>query len=610
MRYLFYLLSFFFISNTCFGATLYVDGGSGSDSNNGTTVGSAFLTIGQAIATALPGDSILIKGGIYKEHIKRYSGGGTPGNQITIKNYDANEVILDGSLTNNGWTVDTGTIYKTTPSGIVSTVVIDNTPLKPAVTQTNSAAYYTDTTTRAKVTISQGQFYQDNSTGILYVWTPNGDSPSAHTVGIVRVPSVMDSTYDGIYLWDAGYFTFENLTIRFYGTKGISAAGASSHNIYKNLKIKFNWSTGISTGPNAQLLGCEIGWDFIANWPRGKYNGGTQGGGWGAGVNLGADSLAQGNTIYKNGGEGMLTYMNTGNSVLKGNTVYDNWSMNLYVDTAPNVILENNLVYCTNPNLTDDDNNAFPNDVTVIKGLWPIGIGTADEYYGGEHTNYLHDVTIRNNIIINCRRGYNHYPQYVGSGMININLLNNTIITPSTVASWSSTAGDSENFTGILLNNVWSANSGNIIKNNIVISRNARNYALYYQTSETNPFATYSMSNNLWYNTNSATPIHWGTSYTSQDDRTLAQWKALPGSTHGQGDLSADPIFAGVGDVFSSSYYYPSPTSPNIGAGVTLQGFSTDFAQRTRPTSWAIGALELGSLAPTAVPNINSIRLN
>ena len=608
-----YAISFLAVANVCFGANRYVDGSAGNDNNNGSSTGSAWLTIGHAMATASPGDTVLCKGGIYREHIKLYSGGGTSGNQITIKNYDSNEVILDGSVPVSGWSVDTGQIYKVTPGATVDAVVVDYVALKPAVSQSNSNAGYTDTTTRAGVTISEGQFYQDNSTGILYVWFPGGGAPSSHNIGIIRTTPDTSSQYDGVYLWDAGYFTFQNITIRYYGARGFEASGASSHNIFDNVKILFNRHTGVVSGPYSQLTNCEIAWNFLWNWPRGKFNGGTQGGGWGAGTSIGANSLVTGCKIYKNGGEGLLTYMNPGGTTFTGNTIYDNWSMNLYIDTAPNVIAEKNFIYCSNPNTNDALPSAFSSDGTIYKGLLPIGISTADEYYGGEHTNYAHDITIRNNIVANCRRGYNHYAQYSGSGMINIHILNNTIITPDFSVPGTVTIGDGDNFLGINLANYWMVGTGNIIKNNIVVARNARNYALYTQTANTytgespsDTFAPYDMSNNLWYNSASSTPIHWGANYDTKHDKTLAQWQALPGASHGIGDLSADPLFVSGVSIFKPSYYYPMLASPTIKAGITLQGFLSDFENKARPVAWTLGALEPG----TPVPIINSMRMN
>lgn len=580
------------VANASWAGTYYVDGANGNDSNAGNSVAAPWRTISKAMTTVLAGDTILIKGGVYRERIKLYGKSGTAAQPITVRNYDNADVILDGSTPVTGWTTDTGSIYKANPGFVVSAVVIDNVPLRPAVTQTNTNAAYVDTTTRATVTINAGEFYQDNSSGLLYVWTPDGSSPSTHTVGVLLQIPTTDNTYDGIYLWDGSYYIFENLTVRFYGARGIEALGNSSNNIYRNLKIVFNGHTGIATGANAQLLNNTIAWNFMLNWPRGRFNGGTQGGGWGAGVNLGAGSVAQGNVIYKNGGEGILTYMNSGNTTFRGNTVFDNWSMNLYVDTSANALIENNLVYCTEPNLIDARNNGFPNDTTVIKGMRPIAIGTADEYYGGPKLYYLRDVTIRNNIVVNCRRGYNHYAQYTGSGMINIKMLNNTIITPDTVVPGTVTVGDRDNYIGILLDNSFNVNSGNEIKNNIVVARNARNFALYYQTTEADPFSSYDISNNIWYNTSNSTPIHWGSDYRAIYDYSLADWKVLPGSIHGVGDLSLNPQFTGGANLFSPEYYVPTLTSPAVGAGVVLAGYSADYFNVIRPAAWTMGALE------------------
>ncbi len=600
MKGLFWFIAFLFFCHIspCIGATYYVDT-AGNDKANGA-LATPWKTINHAMSTAAPGDTILIKGGVYREHVKVTTGaGGSAGNPITVKAYDANEVILDGSVVISGWTVDTGQIYKTTPGTTVDAVVVDYVPLKPAVTQTNSAAGYTDTTTRAEVTISEGQFYQDNSTGILYVWVPGGGSPTSHTMGIIRVAPDTSNQYDGIYLWDAGYFNFQDLTIRFYGARGIEALGASSNITLDRVKIKFNRHTGVQLKiPYVTVTDSEVSWNFLWNWPRGKFNGGTQGGGWGGGLGVGDHGTVTGCTIYKNGGEGLITYMNAGNTVFKGNIIYDNWSMNLYIDTAPYVIAENNFIYCSNYDMADAANNGFPTDQTVWKGLFPIGISTADEYYGGPHEFYMHDVIIRNNIVVNCRRGYNHFAQYVGSGMIDVTIANNTIIVPDFQAPGAITPSSGDNFIGIILQNPFGANTGNVIKNNIVVSRNSANYALYSENSDTDSFAPYTMSNNLWYTVESTTPIHWGSSYGAAYDRTLAQWQALSGTAHGQGDISADPLFTGGSDPFTASYYTLSSRSPALGAGATLQGFSTDFYSNARPAAWAIGAVEKLSTAP------------
>jgi len=590
----------------CNAATLYVDGTSGSDSNGGTSLVDAWATIDHGMTQASPGDTVLITGGKYKESVKIYSKGSTARDHITVKNYDENEVILDGSLTATSWSVYSGNIYQTaiteSTDKKVDAVVVDYVALMPSVTQTNTNASYTDTTTISGVTITEGQFYQDNSTDILYVWIPGGGSPATHDIGIVRVTPDTSNQYDGIYLWDSGYFAFENLTIRYFGSRGIAAgAGSTSHNNYTNLKIVFNRHTGILTGPNANLTGSEIAWNFLWNWPRGKFNGGTQGGGWGAGVNIDANSTAEDNTIYKNGGEGILTYLNSGNSIMKNNTVYDNWSMNMYVDTAESVVVEQNLVYCTPVDEAAKVNNGFPTDGTVYKGQHPIGIGTAEEFYGGEKLYYLRDVDIRNNIVVNCRRGYSHFAQAADSGMVRIRIVNNTIIVPDYPVPGTVTVGDADNFLGVYLNNSRGANEDNVINNNIIVVGHSRNYALYNRDTDTDTFATYGLSNNLYYNSAYTKPIHWGGTYNTIYDYTLDVWKSLQGTTHGQNSLSVDPNFTRGADKHAASYYIPTDHSPVLEGGVPLSGFNTDFYEDLRTINWSIGAVQKYSQTPRII---------
>jgi hypothetical protein len=554
--------------------------------------------------TLIAGDTVLIRGGVYREKLNLLWLSGNASNPITIKNYDSEDVIIDASTEITSWTHVSDNIYSAVPGFDVSYVVLDDIVLRPAVTQTNGSAGYTDNTAYAGITMQAGQFYQDNSTGILYVWTPDGASPNSHTIGVV---GYRDSyAGDAIRMWDVNYLVFENLTIRFANSYGITAMGDANsfgHIVYNNLKIIFNGHTGIGTGPSAQLTNSEVGWNMMGNWPRGRYNGGTQGGGWGAGVNIGSDSLAENNTIHHNGGEGMLTYMNTGNTIFKNNTVYDNWSMNLYVDTAPNVLVDGNLVYCNEPNLADAENNGFPADGTIIKGLRPIGIGTADEYYGGPHTNYLHDVTIKNNLIVNCRRGYNHYAQYVGSGMKNVKILNNTIITPATTAGVD--PGSADNFLGVYLTYNGGNNSGVEVKNNIVVARNQANYALYGVTGGVDTFDAYTINNNLWYNTSYAKPIHWGINYPISYDYNLADWQSLSGTAHGQGDISLNPLFANLGS-FDALDYFPTVASPFVDAGAILPEVDVDYFGSVRPqgSAYDMGALEYifggDAVAPSA----------
>ena len=86
----FLLFSFFSFSQT----TYYVSK-SGSNSNNGTSTGTPFLTISHAISQISAGDIIYIRAGIYHENIQINNLDSTNGNETLIQNYNNEQVIID-----------------------------------------------------------------------------------------------------------------------------------------------------------------------------------------------------------------------------------------------------------------------------------------------------------------------------------------------------------------------------------------------------------------------------------------------------------------------------------------------------------------------------------
>jgi parallel beta-helix repeat protein len=84
--------------------TLYVDQKhpAASDDNPGTAE-EPFLTIGKAMSTILPGDSVVVKSGIYRERMIP-SASGTSDNPITITAQPGQRVVIAGSEELTGWT--------------------------------------------------------------------------------------------------------------------------------------------------------------------------------------------------------------------------------------------------------------------------------------------------------------------------------------------------------------------------------------------------------------------------------------------------------------------------------------------------------------------------
>lgn len=90
--------------------TFYVDGVNGDDSSAGDSLGSAFQTIQAGASAAGPGDTVLIRGGTYREQVV-VPQSGTESEPIVFSAYQGEEVILSGADSVTGWTQHSGDIW-------------------------------------------------------------------------------------------------------------------------------------------------------------------------------------------------------------------------------------------------------------------------------------------------------------------------------------------------------------------------------------------------------------------------------------------------------------------------------------------------------------------
>ena len=89
---------------TLAGTTYYVST-TGNNNNDGKSTSRPFKTIAKAAGAARPGDTIYLRGGVYKEYVDGYSGGsntyftrsGVSGSPITIASYPGERATIDGS---------------------------------------------------------------------------------------------------------------------------------------------------------------------------------------------------------------------------------------------------------------------------------------------------------------------------------------------------------------------------------------------------------------------------------------------------------------------------------------------------------------------------------
>ncbi len=98
----------------------------GNDSNPGT-LAEPFATIQHAVDRAGPGDTVYIRGGTYREAVDLSNTAGVSNAPVTLVNYDGETVTLDGTTAiTNRWTLDEGSVYKTTLFEDITQLFVDD----------------------------------------------------------------------------------------------------------------------------------------------------------------------------------------------------------------------------------------------------------------------------------------------------------------------------------------------------------------------------------------------------------------------------------------------------------------------------------------------------
>src|SRR2546425_1515814 len=92
-------------------STYYVSA-SGSDGADGLSLSSPLKTIQHAADAAQPGDTVLVRGGTYRETVTPPRSG-TASDPITFKNYNGERVTVSGADRISGWSKYSGSVYQT-----------------------------------------------------------------------------------------------------------------------------------------------------------------------------------------------------------------------------------------------------------------------------------------------------------------------------------------------------------------------------------------------------------------------------------------------------------------------------------------------------------------
>lgn len=247
------------------------------------------------------------------------------------------------------------------------------------------------------------------------------------------------------------------------------------------------------------------------------------------------------NYVSENFGEGIDCVLTAG-CTITGNTAYDNFGTNIYLDNATNALVDRN--FCMAGRVTN------ASDYTR-SGYGASGVAMANENYivnGVHEQNPLNNITITNNITVNGKFGFVYGNYEDGGGLHNTLIANNTFYGGEDLCFYIENASGSD------------VHDTTTVQNNIFYAKTGRNYS--YATST---HITYGY--NDWYN---------GTANTHKS---------------GAGDVFANPLLVSAGTDVKTDYKLTS-TSPCINAGTTISAVTTDYWGVARGTTYDIGAHE------------------
>jgi hypothetical protein len=390
--------------------TLYVST-KGSNQSSGDSA-HPFKTIQYAVRQAQAGDTVLIQGGTYYERVIGIHNSGTATQPITIKATAGKKVIIDHGLQVANWKHLSGAIYQATP------IVKDRTNDNPQYTQRVVVGGKALVRVARRQSLKEGTFWVDPQTGKISIWATGGIKPTNQNTVLIN----WHGDYKpGIHLFDtANHVVIDGLTDRGAETAIWAANFRSSTSqdvTIRNCDLGYAWSNAVrfDNWSGATVTNCNIHDTGLVQFPRGS------GVNWPhavIGFNASQITIAN-NQIHDNNGEGVGPYLGSQNWIISHNKVFDNWSVNIYVDTdIGNVTVEGNLVYNTGKYHKYDRDYAD-------------GIRIANEnadILHGDSTPGVNNVTVTNNVILGTGGGirffkYQNGPSYLTDSLI----ANNTV---------------------------------------------------------------------------------------------------------------------------------------------------------------------------------------
>lgn len=400
---LFSVILFFSCSTLSWATTYYVDT-KGSNTNSGTSLNTPFKTIQKSMDTAVAGDTIYVRGGVYREQVDAYRGGGSgPDKMLHVLAYEKEVPIIRGSDHVTGWTLHSGNIWKRTNWAYNSQQVFVGGGDSPSLQQIGLPALYTTFEYPKPVgssvsSMTPGSFYYDALNKTLYVWLADGADPN--------VRMVEASTRQRLFYMAVPYIHLKGFAFRHSNTSAHAKMGAavelSSNSIIEMSDIQYTDFAGLSMGylkTGAQAIDCNVSnngnsgvsapgsYNFkVFNLRMNNNNTRNFNAFWHAG-GLKATTKAYGTVEYSevglNNGSGIwFDYANSGNLItIRNNYIHDNGPLDaaIYFEVSKNGRIYNNIlannqrrgIYIS----ASDNTQVYNNTIVGTSGYSGIEVG-------------------------------------------------------------------------------------------------------------------------------------------------------------------------------------------------------------------------------------------
>jgi parallel beta-helix repeat protein len=314
----------------------------------------------------------------------------------------------------------------------------------------------------------------------------------------------------------------QNLEIKRSNYIGVLVSGAN--NVLDGIYSHDNMENGILVQGNYNIVQNSV----VSNNALSNKDGIMTRNSWSGGLNAARSPtgvILRNNIVSNNWGEGISSYEATFTTI-EHNIVYDNWSTNIYISDTTDVLVDGNFIYNTG----------------ILTNGSRRGIMMGDEKYSPSSTR----ITITNNIVYGVRKSLYWWQGYLGTGMNNVLIANNTFVNSVDVDN------------NIQINCATHVNSQFI--NNIIIQENNLSIILACGTGMAYDY-------NLW----NKNPVS---------------------AAKGIHDVIGDPKFAKTGNTYSVDWFRLLDTSPAIDTGLSIDKIKEDYFDYMRGDSPDIGAIE------------------